>query len=90
MNRHILLIYPDNMPNQLCNSQPQKNVHVNSPSGMKYKMGLPLQQAGRTEWGLQKTGWPSQGTQRSAEDSLYAEIFAELKLFMDELYARTL
>ena len=29
--------------------QTQKNVHANSSSGMKYKMGLPLQQAGRTD-----------------------------------------
>ena len=49
-----------------------------------YKMGLPLQQGGRTGWGLQKTGWPSQGTQRSAEDSLCAETVAELKHFMDQ------
>ena len=37
------------------------------------KRSLPLQQADRTGWGLQRTGLRSQETPRSAEENLCAE-----------------
>ena len=48
-------------------------VCISYTSAHARKRSLPLQQADRTGWGLQRTGLPSQETPRSTEENLCAD-----------------